>query len=84
MNPKFVHDNIKMGDTIRVTTKFAVGVIGKVSEIAVTDDGLVLEEVKDEDLAKKIDNPMPYEKALFAISDIKYIFVLDLTTKPTK
>ena len=79
----FVNKILKIGDIVRVTTKEAMGVIGKVLEIDLTGDGLVLKEVTDPDFAAQIDNPMKYDKALFTLSEIKYLFVLDLT-KPIK
>ncbi|KKL70346.1 hypothetical protein LCGC14_2105810 [marine sediment metagenome] len=84
MNPEFVLQIIDVGDVVRITTKQAVGVIGRVTSIHISKDGIVLEEVKDPDLQDQIDNQMTYDKALFPISEIKYIFVLDLTKKPTE
>jgi hypothetical protein len=84
MNPTFVLRTLKVGDIVRITTKHATGVIGKITYINPADDGIVLEEVKDPALAEQIDNPMTYEMALFSLSEIKYIFVLDLTKKSIK
>ncbi len=81
MNGTFLLREVKIGDVIRLTTDHAVGVIGKVKNVDIANNGIALEEVKDPTMAEQIENPMAYDKALFPISDIKYIFILDLTKK---
>lgn len=77
MNPVFIHNNLKEGDIVRITTPEAVGVIGKISLIDIANDGIVLKEIKETEVLSQIDNPMTYGKALFPISEIKYIFTFD-------
>ena len=84
MNVKFLYDRIKVGDTIRITTKEAVGVIGKVTKIDQAYDGIELEGLKNPDQLEQIDNAIEFDKALFSISEIKYIFKLKLEEKPTE
>ena len=78
MNPRYVYKKIKVGDTIRITTKEAVGVIGTVLDIDMSEDGIEIQGLKDTKLLEQIDNAMEFETAIFPITDIKYIFKLKL------
>lgn len=78
MNSLFLNDRIKPGDIIRITTKEAVGVIGKVTYIDLTNDGIELAGFKNAELREQIDNAIEFDTALFPISEIKYIFKLTL------
>ena len=84
MNSKFIKNNLKKGDLIRITTNEAIGVIGKVDKIDIQNDGLVLKEIKEAQLLTQIENAMTYEKVLFPMVDIKYIFIFNLEIKPIK
>jgi len=84
MNVTFIYKNIKVGDIIRITTPEAMGVIGKVTLIDPVNDGIVLEEIKETELLSQIESPMAYGKALFPISEIKYIFTFDEIIKSKK
>ena len=84
MNPTFIAMNLKEGEIIRITTPEAMGVIGKVNKIDLHNDGLILEEIAEVELLSQIDNVVPYKKAYFTISEVKYIFSFDLTKKPTE
>jgi ribosomal protein L24 len=82
MNAEFINKKIVVGDIVRITTKEAIGVIGKVTDIDSNNDGIEIEGLKATDL-KQIDNPIEFDTALFPISDIKYIFKIKLEeTKP--
>lgn len=78
MNADFVKKHLKINDTVRVTTKEAVGVIGVILEIDVSNNGIVLGYV-DNKYLDKIENAVDYTTALFPIDEILYIFTLDLT-----
>lgn len=84
MNAKFLNDRLSVQDIVRITTNEAIGVIGYVSYIDVANDGIEIEGIKDPEIKKQIDNLIEYDKALFAISDIKHVFKLNLikSTKP--
>ena len=84
MNKKFIKLNIAEGDIVRITTPEAMGVIGIVEKIDVENDGIILKEISEAELITQIENAMEYDKALFALTDIKYIFKLNLTKKPIK
>jgi hypothetical protein len=84
MNSKFIKNNLKKNDLIRITTNEAIGVIGRVDKIDLQNDGLVLKEIKEAQLLNQIENAMTYEKVLFPMVDIKYIFVFNLEIKPIK
>ena len=78
MNAEFLVNNIQINDVVRITTKVAVGVIGVVLKIDTVNDGLLLGYVERKHL-DKIENAVDFTTALFPISDIIYIFTLDLT-----
>lgn len=81
MNAKFVFRKIDIGDIVRITTDQAVGVIGRVLDIDIDDDGIELEGLRGADELKQIDNPIEFETSIFPISDIKWIFKLKLENK---
>jgi len=78
MNATFLNTRITPGDIIRVTTKEVLGVIGYVTCIDIENDGLEIQGIKDPELLKQIEHVVDYEIALFPISDIKYVFKLNL------
>lgn len=81
MNPRYVFKKIQIGDVVRITTKEAIGVIGRVSDIDMSEDGIEITGLKENDELKQIDNPVEFETAIFPITDIKWIFKLKLDTK---
>ena len=84
MNKLFLNDRIRLGDTIRITTKEAVGVIGQVTQIDLANDGIELSGFKNPEQLRQIDNAIEFDKALFTISEIKYVFKITLEEKPIK
>lgn len=78
MNSTYLHERINIGDTVRITTKQAVGVIGKVTDISPERDGIEIRGFKENELLEQIDNAIEFEIAIFPISDIKYLFKLQL------
>jgi len=81
MNNTFVRKYLKKGDIVRITTKEAVGVVGRVEHIDIELDGIVLKEV-EAGIIEQVENSMSYDRVLFPLSEIKYIFIFNLTTKP--
>jgi len=84
MNPKYLYDRIKVGDTVRITTKLAIGVIGKVTDISPAEDGIEIQGFRENELLEQIDNAIEFETAIFPISDIKYLFKLQLNEIKSK
>jgi len=78
MNAIYLSERIKRGDTVRITTDTAVGVIGRVTDISPANNGIEIQGFKENELLEQIDNAVEFDKALFPISDIKYIFRVTL------
>lgn len=78
MNPRFVYKKIKVGDTVRITTDIAVGVIGIVTDIDMAEDGIEVKGFKDTKFLEQINNAIEFETAIFPITEIKYMFKLKL------
>lgn len=78
MNKTYVHERIKIGDIVRITTKEAIGVIGKVLDIDTINDGIELEGLKNSEELEQIDNAIDFETAIFPITDILYIFKIKI------
>ena len=83
MNGTFIKKNVTKGDLIRITTKEAIGVIGRVEFVDVDCDGILLKEIESA-IMDQVEHAMTYEKVLFPMTDIKYLFIFNLTTKPNK
>jgi len=82
MNIEFIKLNLKENDIVRITTHEAIGVIGKVSKIDVEHDGIVLKNIQETELLAQVENAIDYNTVLFPVSEIKYIFTLNLESKP--
>jgi len=78
MNKTYVHNTIKIGDVVRITTKEAIGVIGRVISIDTMNDGIELAGLKNSEELEQIDNAVAFETAIFPITDILYIFKIKL------